>query len=374
MDKALPPSQLVNSFCLQSAFKSYTNSYKFLWFKAILRELHLSNFSHKVLDFDTLVKQMAVEAWYPKAHFKLSFGYWDKVGTCLDDLPPPSFTSIKARAIYNHFDGLFHHGKLSDISKALTRYVPYRFLTGWYESELRGIEDDNKRHRLTIKLASSTFDERIPLYRIENRSIVLHEKWVHYLKENFAIVEGWVNWLWVQYLEKNNAGVPAITRKILIDEEREAIPSVTKNVWAGLIDQVGLDCPYTGTPLSKSTFTLDHYVPWCYVAHNEGWNLVPVLKINPNVNSIKSNNLPAKKYLNGFIDSQVRYVDFSMRFLTQKKAFNLKAGYLEQLKISEDDFSDRNIFKGKLKEQIEYNIEGAKRLGFSKEWNYVQQP
>jgi CRISPR/Cas system Type II protein with McrA/HNH and RuvC-like nuclease domain len=46
---------------------------------------------------------------------------------------------------------------------------------------------------------------------------------------------------------------------------------------------------YSGKILSEKDISIDHFVPWSYVAHDEMWNLNPTTK---SINSSKSNNLP----------------------------------------------------------------------------------
>ena len=46
---------------------------------------------------------------------------------------------------------------------------------------------------------------------------------------------------------------------------------------------------YGETILTAKDISIDHFVPWSYVAHDEMWNLNPTTK---NINSSKSNNLP----------------------------------------------------------------------------------
>lgn len=46
---------------------------------------------------------------------------------------------------------------------------------------------------------------------------------------------------------------------------------------------------YGGNILTEKDISIDHFVPWSYVAHDEMWNLNPTTK---SINSSKSNNLP----------------------------------------------------------------------------------
>ena len=60
-------------------------------------------------------------------------------------------------------------------------------------------------------------------------------------------------------------------------------------------------CIYTGAPLDPDDISLDHYLPWSFVAHDRPWNLVPV---SPRVNSAKSDSLPDRRYLAGLAGIQ----------------------------------------------------------------------
>ena len=46
---------------------------------------------------------------------------------------------------------------------------------------------------------------------------------------------------------------------------------------------------YGEKPLNVKNISIDHFVPWSYVAHDELWNLTPTIL---SINSSKSNNLP----------------------------------------------------------------------------------
>nr|WP_278003649.1 HNH endonuclease domain-containing protein [Nodosilinea sp. TSF1-S3] len=58
---------------------------------------------------------------------------------------------------------------------------------------------------------------------------------------------------------------------------------------------------YSQQVIDPNRFSLDHYLPWSFVAHDQLWNLVPTL---PEVNSAKSNNLPSNKYFAQFVTLQ----------------------------------------------------------------------
>ena len=65
---------------------------------------------------------------------------------------------------------------------------------------------------------------------------------------------------------------------------------------------------YTGTEFTEENLqtyggmSIDHFIPWSFVLHNEIWNLYPMYK---KINSEKNNKLPDKDmYLNEFCEKQ----------------------------------------------------------------------
>lgn len=55
--------------------------------------------------------------------------------------------------------------------------------------------------------------------------------------------------------------------------------------------------------MSNETVSIDHFVPWQYVAHDELWNLHPTTK---SINSQKSNYLPRWDYFSELGELQYR--------------------------------------------------------------------
>ena len=62
-----------------------------------------------------------------------------------------------------------------------------------------------------------------------------------------------------------------------------------------------LDNIFERVDLDKDSISLDHYLPWSFVAHDQLWNLIPT---TPSVNSSKSNNIPAENYFSDFVKLQ----------------------------------------------------------------------
>ena len=362
---SLPESSYVESNYLSNVFGSTTNSYKFLWLKGILFLLENSNYSKFRFQFSDIFKEMLVFAWYPGQYYKLSFGYWDQLHKYIEGIP----VDMEGRISVNKVRAAVDITYSDQIDNQMARYVPYRMLTAWFKEELRGIEDDTKRHKKTIALANDHFDSRSPLYKIEGRSIILHPNWVVYLKNNTAIISGWLDWHWSNYLQDKNPAVPNVARKIDIVEKRGGLGKY-KKYWDGYINSERLVCLYTGQELVHAGYTFDHYIPWAYVVHDEPWNILPVTR-KPNVNSSKSNNLPSSDYISRFLDQQYGMLQYNYETTGQGRAWkNLVAPYGELLRLSEHDLLQEKQFKNTLREVVKSQLENAKRLGFSSEWKY----
>ena len=73
------------------------------------------------------------------------------------------------------------------------------------------------------------------------------------------------------------------------------------NFWRLVFKHQTLRCLYSKSVVNKDDFSLDYYLPWSFVVHDQLWNLIPVL---PSVNSSKSNNVPDGLYFKHFVDIQ----------------------------------------------------------------------
>lgn len=91
----------------------------------------------------------------------------------------------------------------------------------------------------------------------------------------------------IHYLQKRNPSVPGIADKLSAPQERKL--DKAKKYWKAVIEVTEIRNIYTEEIMTAGDISIDHFVPWSYVAHDELWNLVPTTKA---VNSSKSNNLP----------------------------------------------------------------------------------
>lgn len=62
-----------------------------------------------------------------------------------------------------------------------------------------------------------------------------------------------------------------------------------KELWKAMIETCPVRDIYAREVLQSKDLSIDHFVPWSYVAHDELWNLSPTTR---SINSSKSSSLP----------------------------------------------------------------------------------
>lgn len=79
-----------------------------------------------------------------------------------------------------------------------------------------------------------------------------------------------------------------MTHKISKPEKRNL--TRVSDYWKTIIEiDPSIQEIYSKKPLKDEAISVDHFVPWQFVAHDELWNLSPTTK---NINSSKGNQLP----------------------------------------------------------------------------------
>lgn len=335
----MPSSSEVPIAALAGLFNQVTNSYKFLYFFALLdavtsRAEPADGVCNRTFDTKDIAVRALVRAWYPHTFFRLSFGRQDKVAALLDALSVQPDTATPGRRQRQELQAAID-ARISDQQVAeLSRYVPTRLIRPFFAREqLRGTVDSRVDERLA-SLSRDGFDERRPLYRVDEgrRSVTVHPTWARYLRTHAAIVEGWAQSRWTEYMQLRNPNVPAVSSKLVPHPERTAIPSRVREFWTlAHRTQGGLLCPYTKAPVPES-FSLDHFVPWTFVAHDQPWNLVPV---SPEVNSAKGNRLPDEVHIDALIDRHAEALVAAQPQLRKGRWSHIVDAYVADLGVCE---------------------------------------
>ena len=311
-----PDSDRVSAATLARIFDDVRNSYKFLFFIAILDRLEANLFDPALpLSTRELILEMLSLAWSPHVYFRLSFGSQDQVTRELDK--SALSRSIIQESAINPWDRAAIRAQIASrlTDNQLDRFVPYRLVRPFFP-ETRGMKKDHEVNQRVAELCEEYFVSRKPPYMFDrSRSkLIMHPAWCAYFRENLAVVRGWVWWNFLQYMQRCNPNVPAISLKLSPLPARESLDKQSK-FWSTVLAAQPFACIYSGAPIDSRAFALDHFVPWSFVVHNQLWNLIPT---SATVNSKKSDRLPARDYFEKFVSAQHGALLVSQQQMTEK--------------------------------------------------------
>lgn len=149
--------------------------------------------------------------------------------------------------------------------------------------------------------------------------IMIQEDWAKYITKNQEIIKGWLEYNMILYIQKRNPSVPGIADKLYPPQERK--PEKIKKYWKLILTLEPVREIYDEQMLTEKDISIDHFVPWSYVAHDEMWNLNPTTK---SINSSKSNNLPDWKTYFGRLANRdidlINYYGSMMQFIGNLKS------------------------------------------------------
>jgi len=356
---------------LAASFDNTTNSYKFYWFLAILE--HIREEQSPIIPINDLLARMVASIWYPTNYFRLSFGKQDQLGQIAIQLRTHASLPIDAQRktiIQTVQECLNSNSKLAKAIKDLGKYVPYRFLRPFFARDLVGLEDW-KVNKSIEKMASIAFNDaqRPCLYRfVSNPSaaIEIQPEWFVYLNRHLTILTDFCLWNLVNYVQKNNPNTPNVPNKLLEPKQRDT--KRARSFWQTVFEKLGkVTCIYSGQEIHKGNYSLDHFLPWRFVAHDLLWNIIPTPK---EVNSSKSDNLPDLQwYFDSFAEIQYKAV----KAIASTQRVHLLEDHILLFKMSsisdlrELPFED---FRQRLYDSIAPQFHVAANMGFSTGWRY----
>ncbi|APQ98810.1 HNH endonuclease family protein [Clostridium botulinum] len=338
-------------------------SYKMYWLFGLLEEVILGNTE---IEFNIIVARMIVAAWYPIMQYKLSFGV-------LDNLQKPiNYVALKYGFASNCNESELlkflcesEDKELKKMMRDLTCMVPYRLLSPFFTEDLKG-KDKSSKNKIIEKLSLEDDTCFYKIIREGKNRILINEYWAQYLNENYRVIKSWIYYKLVCFLQKRNSNVPAIAFKLEAPKNRD-LSSATK-IWKEIIISKGPKDIYTGKDFIKENYeihgglSIDHFIPWSFVLHDEMWNLVPTFK---NINSSKSDKLlNYNRYIDDFCDMQYMAVTY---ILEKRKQKDLES-YIDALKIENFQeylkYKPKEEFTKKLKQCISPLYQIAENQGF----------
>lgn len=371
----LPVSKSLNIAALSGLFYRTTNSYKYLYFLSILDILERRRFSFNApISLREIFAEMLVLAWYPHYYFKLSFGTQDKIAEKLEELDIETDIDLTSK---NNFKSTLRNLILSqDLAKVFEFFkknVPFRLIRPFLVDKLKKFDVNYEVVIRTPEIACSFFDIDKPLYCFNDidfndvDSIVLHEEWIDYLRVNYKIVKSWASWEWLQYMQSKNPTTPNLINKLFMPQSRGSLSS-EKDFWGLVLQYESLHCIYSNQVLDPDNLSLDHYLPWSFVAHDQLWNLIPTY---PSINSSKSNNLPSYDYFQSFVELQYKGLNIYHSKAGYKKWLKRVDSYISDLKMSQpEDLLDIEKLRNAYELTISPLISLATIQGFTPNWEY----
>lgn len=282
----LPYSEELNIEYLGRLFDNTSECYKFFWFKAIVGKVTDGKLE---ITYEELVDEMISEAWYMVTEYHLNLGPKDTLESLVNYIKQryPELKPCENKTTIIDFLKNTKDKEIISKKRILTYNVPYR-LQAPFMTNLKGNEWNVGESSLIAKINQ---EKRLMYYFTElkglSTKIVVQEDWAKYIIKNQEIIRGWLEYNMIIYLQKRNPSVPGIADKLYPPQERKL--EKVKKYWKMIIDLEPVYEIYSGLVLTNKDISIDHFVPWSYVAHDEMWNLNPTTK---SINSSKSNNLP----------------------------------------------------------------------------------
>ncbi len=358
----LPSSPSLRIHILAGFFNNVSASYKYVFFLSVLHLAKKHQFKPVDLPFPDIEHEMLKIAWYPHTFYKLNFGYSDQLGIILED-----FTK---KMNYAHNDDINDlESKLKQYLKSadttLLNMVPYRLINHFVDEPGYRKNDDLD----VIRYANDCCSERKPLYsfkvnrKTRNNAVKIHPEWLEYIKTNYHILEGFVHWEWLTYMQKRNPNVLNIGEKLFPPDKRSSLALPTQ-FWKNIILNNKITCIYSGSILNDGNLSIDHYLPWSFLAHDREWNLVPV---NKSINSSKSSKLPDNRYFDSFVKLQHLAIKAAPSIIKGDKYLE---NYMIDLKINDMKNLDLILLEKQYRQLYDPLFSIARNQGFEEGWVY----
>ena len=290
--------------------------YKFYWLEAIVKII-----SEGVLEttFDTVINEMICNAWYSVREFHIHLSGMQLDGQVRDGLERAvlrlaELSSLPANASKVEIKNAIkdHEAELKASKEQLTNMVPYRALAGFFLKDDSAVDWGSVR-RLTAYIEEINRDVVLLPYTLGTSSklkkeIYFQPAWIEMIQDNAVSILGWIQYEKVKWLQNNNPEVPGLVYKLApMDEKMRKLNNVRK-LWESVLGISEVRDVFTGKPVERRKYDVDHFIPWSFVMNDELWNLMPM---DSSLNSSKSNKLPKwDPFFGRFAENQYLLYDF----------------------------------------------------------------
>ena len=271
--------------------------YKFYWLEAIVQ---LISEGKTETTFDEIIDEMIANAWYSVREFHIHLSGMPMDGqikdglerailqlTELSDLPANASKVQIKNAIQKY------NKELKEVKEQLTHMVPYRALAGFFTLSDEKINWNSTKWLVAYIQKFNKTVVSLP-YLLGTSSklkkeVYFQQGWIRMIQDHTVNIWGWIQYEKVKWLQNNNPEVPGLVYKLTpMDEKTRKLKNV-RNLWQGIMEIQEIRDVFTGQPVKKKKYDIDHFIPWTFVMNDELWNLMPM---DSSLNSSKSNRLP----------------------------------------------------------------------------------
>ena len=364
----LPKSEQLNIASLSRLFDNKSECYKLFWFQAILH--HVCK-GQQEIRFEDLIDHMIASAWYMVTEYHLNLGPRDKLEEAVNYISRRTamLPNVKQQEILDWLRSCTD-GAVIRYKRTLTLNVPYR-LQAPFLTEFRGDTWNCGTRELAGRINQQ---QQLMYYFLDyaglDTRIRIVSEWMEYLLQNQEILRGWIQYHMILYLQRRNPSVPGISDKLYPPQERKL--EKVKKYWKLLSTLAPIREIYGENRLASDNISIDHFVPWSYVAHDEFWNLHPTTRT---INSSKSNHLPRWEiYFPRFADLELLSYQMIWKYEAVRSEFRKCAKeHLNNPEIRHRLYREGlepDAFRQQLREVVYPIYLSAKTCGFSS-WEYA---
>ncbi|MCZ4288415.1 HNH endonuclease [Hoeflea alexandrii] len=322
---------------LAQLFRNCTQSYKFLFFRAILARLIEKDCAR--IAFSEILAEMLISAWWPAVVGRLAIGNaagndtLTKLVASIGDVVNEKLRQREALA-------LALKAVKTERARGCLRYVPEALLSPWK--------------------TSAQFN---PLYKVHDDGIELYPEWKEYLKVNIPIVRGWADGAWLAWVQARNPNIPVTLEKLAPPARHNNLAREKTFFLQNMLGKP-IVCIYTQQNVCESDLTLDHFLPRSFVGHDRIWNLAPVSK---KVNFSKGARLPLDGHLDELIKLHHHVVTAALGHARKSESTFLDQ-YCTDLRLSPEQLSDERALREAYVGNVLPMLAIAKRMGFPTDW------
>ena len=319
--------------------------------------------------YEELIDEMIADAWYMVTEYHLNLGPNDTLEKAVNRVREISgmLPSEKKEKVLEYLRNC-EDRQVRDYKRSLTLNVPYRLQAPFLDFKTQDWDGSQKVLSDRINQQQRLMYYFVLISGLGSR-IRLSNDWLEYLYHNQEIINGWIRYNTIIYLQRRNPNVPGISDKIDPPQERKL--EKIKKYWKLITRISPVREIYGNEIMTPENISIDHFVPWSYVAHDEFWNLHPTTR---SINSSKSNNLPNWDHYFPLL-AELEYNSYSLMWQheTVHREFDKCAReHVNSIQVQNRLYRvglSRNEFEGELKEIILPIYSAAKNCGF-KDWEY----